>query len=70
MKAADERQQRHDEAMRGVENAMDRLRRAGRRNERAVAIHLQKDTPEPIRSLAPLLEPELGLTDSGLHELS
>jgi hypothetical protein len=71
MKAA-ERKQRHDEAMRSVETAMDRLRRAARKNEKAAALHTQKQ--QPIESLAPLLEPEadenpFGLTDSGLHEL-
>ena len=66
-----ERKHRQDEAMRGVETAMDRLRRAAHKNKTA-ALHTQKQ--QPIESLAPLLEPEadespFGLTDSGLHEL-
>ena len=65
-----ERKHRHDEGMRGVENAMDRLRRAARKNEKAATLHTQEK--QPIESLAPLLEPEenaFGATDSGLHEL-
>lgn len=56
-----ERKQREEEVFRSVESAMDKLRRAVRKNEKAASLHLKK---RRIYALAGILEP-----DSELDEL-
>lgn len=64
-----ERKEREQEAFRCVESSLDRLRRAGQRNEKATALHQKKR----VFALANILEPDADIDEpdsSGLHELS
>jgi Flp pilus assembly protein TadB len=62
------RKQRAEEALRSVESAMDKLRRASRKNEKAAGLHLKR---RRIYALAGILEPDLDIDEpdpSGLHD--
>lgn len=63
-----ERKQREEEVFRSVESAMDKLRRAVHKNEKAASLHLKK---RRIYALAGILEPDADLDDTGptnLHD--
>ncbi len=60
---ASQLKQKCDEAVCAVENAMERLRRASRKNEKAAVSHLrEKRRPQDD-------EPTLDMSDSGLHAI-
>lgn len=63
-----ERKQREEEVLRSVESAMDRLRRAASKNEKAASLHLKK---RRLFALASILEPDADLDElepSNLHD--